>query len=374
MQLQLQSFGTIVSNAAAAVQGSARQLLDLTVGSTLRAILEANAGLALWIQWLIVQVLATTRAATSVGPDLDTWVQDFSSSRLPASQAAGQVTLSRFTPSLSALIPPGTMVKTADGSQSFVVTTDPTNPAWSPNQAAYVVGQGVGSINVPVHAIAAGAIGNVQPGAITTLSSAIAGIDTVSNATALSGGLDSESDDALRARFTTYLASRARATPIAIANAVLSVQQGLAYVLEENAAPGGVSQVGSFVVTVDDGSGAPPATLLQNVASAIESVRPIGSIYSVQPPTVSTANVSLFLTAATAAAKPTAIANVATALTNQINALPIGAQLPWSRLSQIAYSADSNVANVTSILLNGGTSDLTVPPNGLVRAGSIQVN
>ena len=63
---------------AAAVQAAATQLLDLTVGSTLRAVLEANASVCLWMQWLILQVLRTTRAATSTGADLDSWMADLS--------------------------------------------------------------------------------------------------------------------------------------------------------------------------------------------------------------------------------------------------------------------------------------------------------
>ena len=43
MQLSLQNFSALVEQAAAAVQGSAAQLLDFTAGSVLRAILEANA-------------------------------------------------------------------------------------------------------------------------------------------------------------------------------------------------------------------------------------------------------------------------------------------------------------------------------------------
>ena len=39
--------------------------------------------------------------------------------------------------------------------------------------------------------------GNVQPGAITVLSSAIAGVDTVTNALALTNGVDAESDAAV---------------------------------------------------------------------------------------------------------------------------------------------------------------------------------
>ena len=97
MQLQLQTFSTLVNNAAAAVQGAAAQLVDLTVGSTLRAILEANASIALWLQWLILQVLRMTRASTSAAADLDSWMADYAFTRLPATAAGGGVTLSRFT-------------------------------------------------------------------------------------------------------------------------------------------------------------------------------------------------------------------------------------------------------------------------------------
>ena len=78
---------------AAAVEASATQLLDLTVGSTLRAVLEANASIGLWMQWLILQVLRTTRAATSNGADLDSWMADLTLTRLPAVAATGTVTL-----------------------------------------------------------------------------------------------------------------------------------------------------------------------------------------------------------------------------------------------------------------------------------------
>ena len=94
MQLQLRTFDTIVSSAAAAMQGAAQTLLDLTVGSVLRAVLEANAGLGLWMQWLILETLQTTRAATSTASDLDTWMADFGLTRQQAVAAAGSVTFS----------------------------------------------------------------------------------------------------------------------------------------------------------------------------------------------------------------------------------------------------------------------------------------
>ncbi len=374
MQLQLQNFSTLVSNAAASVQGSARQLLDLTVGSTLRAILEANAALALWLQWLIVQVLATTRAATSNGTDLDSFVADFSVTRLPASQAAGQATFSRFTSTLQALIQPGTTLRTSDGSQTFTVTVNTTNPAWNVAQSGYILGAGISNVTVPISAVTAGSAGNVQAGAISLLASAVPGVDLVTNAAPLAGGLDPEADTALRIRFGSFLSSLARSTPLAIGYAIQSVQQGLSYTLQENVSPDGSLRMGSFVVTVDDGSGSPASALLARVATAVDAFRPIGSLYTVQPPSVIIANVSLAIATPSGANHATTAANVVLALTSVINTLPIGASLPWSRLTQIAYAADPNVINVTAVLLNLGTSDLSPLPNGLIKTGTVQVN
>ncbi len=374
MQLQLQSFNTLVSNAAAAVQGSARQLLDLTVGSTLRAVLEANAAIALWMQWLILQVLATTRAATSNDADLDSWTADFSLTRLPASSATGQATFSRFTPSQAALIPAGISVRTSDGSQSFIVNADPTNPDWNAALASYTLGAGVASAILPITASGSGTAGNVQPGSITLLATAIPGVDSVTNGTSLSGGQGAESDTALRNRFSSYLASRARATPLAIGFAILSVRQGLRYTLQENIAPDGSVRIGSFVVTIDDGSGAPSASLLTSVASAIEQMRPVGSLYSVQPPSLVAANVSMAITTANAAFHNATAASVVQSIAAAINQLAIGAALPVTRLAQIAYATDPNVINVTAVLLNGGTADLIPASSGLIKAGLVQVN
>ena len=111
MPLPLQDFPTLVRTQAAAVTGSARELVDTTAGSVLRALLEANASVALWVQWLIVQVLALTRAATSRGADLDTWMADFGVTRLPAVAATGVLTLGRATPGLAAVIPAGTRAR-----------------------------------------------------------------------------------------------------------------------------------------------------------------------------------------------------------------------------------------------------------------------
>ena len=281
---------------------------------------------------------------------------------------------SRFTPTLAALIPLGTGLRSADGSLSFTVTQDSTNSAWSSAQNGYVLGAGIASVSVPIQAIVPGSAGNVQAGVITQLASAIPGIDTVINAAPLTAGLDAESDAALRSRFSAYLATRSRGTPLAIGNAVLSVRQGLDYTLQENMSPGGVSQIGCFVLTVDDGSGTPSSSLLASVANAVEATRPIGALYTIQPPTLLTANISLTVTTPANANHAIIVGNVANALTNAITALTIGVPVPWSRITQLAYAADPNVTNVTNVLLNGTTADLVPSASGLIRPGTIAVS
>jgi uncharacterized phage protein gp47/JayE len=373
MQLQLRTFSSLVSSAAAAVQGSAKQLLDLTTGSTLRAVLEANASLALWLQWLILQVLQTTRASTSTGADLDSWMADFSLTRLAAVPATGVVTFARFVPTSAALVPVGAIVRTADGTQSFTVVVNTALSAWSVSQNGYALAAGISSVDVPVVAANAGSAGNVQAGAITLMASALPGVDTVTNAAPLQGGLDAESDAALRTRFATFLATRSRATPLAVGNAITSLRQGLQYTIQENVAPDGSARMGCFVVTVDDGSGAPAASLIASAAAAVEAVRPVGATYTVQPPTVVQTQISMTIATASGAMHTDVAAQVAAVVTSYVNALPIGATLAWSRLAQVAYDASANVTNVTGVLLSGGTADLAPGAGGVVKASSVQV-
>lgn len=374
MQLPLRTFGVMVQNMAAAVQASATQLVDLTVGSTLRAVLEANASIGLWIQWLILQVLRATRAATSSGTDLDSWMADMTLTRLPAVAATGIVTFSRFTATTAALVPAGALVRTADGTQTFSVAADASLPTWNAGSDGYVLVANIGSLDLPVVAQTLGSAGNVQPNTITLLASAIPGIDTVSNANGTHDGMDAESDDAFRSRFVNFIASRSRATLSAVGYAISSIQQGLSYTIEENVDPTGAPMVGSFVVTVDDGTGSPSASLLATVQTAVDAVRPVGSIFSVQRPTVLSVSVSLTITVQAGTLKAPIQASVGAAVGSFINGLPIGGGLPLTRIAQIAYSASPAITNVSQIFANGGAVDITPGATGVIKAGTIVVN
>lgn len=385
MVLSLLNFNAIVSNSSAAVQASCNKLLNLTKGSVLRAILEAFASVGLWFQYLIVQVWLGTRLATSAAADADSFVNDFTMTRLPAIPSSGQVTFSRFSTDNSALIvpyydatgavsaTPGVQVTTLDGTQAFGVITDTTNQYWNATLGGYLVPVGVASINVTVQALFTGAAGNVQAGTIGLISSAIF-MDTVTNASPFLNGADQESDTALKARFANFINTRARGTPAAVEYAITSVQQNLSYSLRENTDAAGNYLPGNFVVMIEDGSAPASPTLVSAVYAAIDAVRPIGSTFSVLAPTVINVTVSLSITVGPNGNKNVLIGQVENAILDYIDSLPIAAVMPWSILAKLAWDTDRNITNVSQILLNGRTFDIDPGASGVVRAGTVAIN
>ena len=357
----------------ASVQGSASQLLDFASGSVLRALLEASAAVALWMQWLILQVLTTTRAATSTGADLDSWMADFSFYRLAGSPSAGQITFSRYTPGIASIIAVGTTVSTNDAAVSFSVARDPANSAWNGNNGYYVAPAAT-SITLPAQATSPGSSGNVQPGAIGLLTTAIPGIDTVGNTVLFSGGSDPESDIALRSRFRLYINSRSLATPLAVESAIASLQQGLRYLVLENVNPTNQVSPGSFWVVVDDGSGNLSSTLLANVSSAVETVRPIGARYFVTGPTVVSVAVQISVATSNPLTKPAVVSSIQAAVQTWIAGLPIAGTLAVSKIESLAHNTDPTVISVTRATLNGATTDVVAPVNGVIMASSVTVS
>lgn len=373
MQLSIRNFSQLMQDMSAALQNSAAKLLDLSPGSVLRAILEANASVALWVQFLITQMLQTTRAATCSGIDLDSWVRDFGLSRLPASHSVGKVVFSRFVSTSRASVPSGTRVKSSDGSLMFAVVADAEHANWSHEHNAYILLIGMDKITVPVSATEPGPSGNVQSGMITLLASSIAGVDEVSNPDPLVGGAEAETDEVFRARFVGYINSRSRGTVDAIGFAVSSVRQGLSFVVHENVDVIGHTQLGNFVVIVDDGTGVPPSSLLELVATAVDAVRPIGSRFAVRAPSVQMADVVIHVDPVPGVPLSEIRVELTRAVESFVNTLAVGAGLSVTRIAQAIYQASTKVNNVSNITINGLSSDLAGSNRGVVKAGLIAI-
>lgn len=368
------SFTSLVNSMVTAAQAASTALLDVSVGSIALAIFQACAGVALWLQGLVLQLLAVTRASTSAGNDLDSFVADFGVARLPAISATGTVTFSRFASTQDATVLPGTIVSAGVGGAQFSITLDTTNAFYDTVSGSYILPSGTTSMDVLATAVIAGVAGNAIASSINSILSPIPGIDTVTNAAPFSGGFDPESDAALRVRFVLYIQSLSKATKFAIGYAILSIRQGLIYLLAENQNLDGSSHPGFFYVVVDDGSGMPPASLITEAQIAIEAVRACGVTYAVYSPTIVSANITMATTSLAGANHINDAAAVKAALIAAIDVLPLGATLPYTQLSQIAYNASPTIINVTSVTLNGGTSDLSVASNQVVKTATVSVS
>ncbi len=329
----------------------------------------------LWIQQLIVNLLVTTRASTCSDDDLDSWMADFSFTRLAASAATGQVVFSRFTATNQAVIPVGTQVSTTDGTQAYLVTTDTTNAAYDATQAGYILAAGISSVSVPVQAVTAGAAGNAQQGTITVISGSIQYVDTVSNHSTFASGEDAESDTDFRARFVLWIASLSKSTLSAIGYALSSMQNGVTYTLTENQTYSGLSQPGYFYAVVDDGSGSPSSTFLGQAYTAIDAVRGFTVTFGVFAPELMTANITMTLTLSASAVRSEVVALVDTRLESYVASLSLGQTLPFTQLATIAYGASPYVTNVTGVTLNESSADdITATASQVIRAGTISVS
>lgn len=383
-----------------AAQASASQVLDFSVGSVNLAIAEAGSAVALWLQRLALLVLQQARFATSQGGDADSWGAQFEFNRLGATFATVIETVFASSPATVSNIPVGTQMQTADGTQTFQVYADTTNPNWDSTilpSGGYDLNIGVASISIPLINTVAGSAGNVLADTVTVLLGSLSGIASATNPAAAQGGLDAESDAAYKARFPAYLAGLARANYSAIEAAVLGVQQGLQYLIVENqmvvgssypfydrftyfSSPGSLSYPtlipwpGRFFVIINDGSGSPPTSLITQVSLAVNAVRGLAIEYNVLAPIILVVSVSLTLTALAGYTLSTVEGQAAVALQNWINSLPLGTTLiPLARIPQVVYDAVAGVSNVTQVTINGVASDLTLNYAQVARAGVVTV-
>jgi hypothetical protein len=382
MSVQSQSFSQILTGFANVVQGSASVLVNFVLGSILRAIGEATSWVTMWLQTMILNGIALTRAFTSNGEDLDSWLAQYGFKRLAPTPASGQVTFSRFTFTNQAVIPVGSIVQTGDGTQQYQVLADTTNPAYSVTLGGFVIPAGTQTVTVTVTSITPGnnslglpdSSGNVALGTINAMFQAIPGVNTVSNASAFANGVDAESDAAARIRFVGYLATLARATKAAVGAAITALGANFSYTLGENVTYVGAVQMGYFYVVVDDGTGSPTSGVLSTVYNAVDAVRPFTSSFGVFAPVKEMAVVSMTVnTVSTGAAHAVTAGLVQIAVLAYINSLPLGASLNYFQLSNVAINASPDVTGIQSLLLNGGTVDMVITSQQIIKSTSVSV-
>jgi uncharacterized phage protein gp47/JayE len=362
------TFAQVVQQIAAAAQ--AQSPLPFNLGSPELALAEADAGVVMWLQSMIVEVLTETRASTSQGADLDSWMADFGIvTRKPAIAATGNVTFSRYTATAQAVIPVGTLLQTTDGAQQFTVIMDTTQSAWNSTLNSYVIPSGTASANATVQAVTPGAEGNVNANTITTIARALSGVDTVTNSQPFTNGQNAESDAALLQRFQLTLAGLRDGIKASAAAAIEALQLGVQFSIVENQTLDGQTQNGFFYVIISPYN----TTTLQAVYSAVDSVRPLSVNFAVYAATQLAANISVTVTAAAGYTHAQVAPAVQTAMQDFIAQTALGSGLNYSQLYAIIWGVPG-VADATELLLNGGTADIAGNVQTVIVPGAITVN
>lgn len=165
--------------------------LDTTSGSVTRKILDAVAEAIAEVH--VDQYMLDYRYDIDArsGSELDDFVSVFGFHRHPPRRSVGSVTFSRTSPAdVDIYVPYGTQVATEQVPAVIVTTT-----------VNAVMRVGDSSVDVPVRAVEGGSRGNVASGTLVRRATPLAGITSVTNPVALSGGTDAESDASLRERF-----------------------------------------------------------------------------------------------------------------------------------------------------------------------------
>jgi uncharacterized phage protein gp47/JayE len=270
------------SDIEAALPGTDARLRRANLNVLARVHAGAVHGLYGYLKWMAEQLMIDT----CEGPYLDRYSSIWGVTRRPAEFAQGPVTLSGTS---GVVVPAGSTLRRGDGT-TYTTMADATLAS--------------GAATAQALATAAGEAGNAAAGTALTLTEPIAGVSSAVTvaAGAIVGGIDSESDAALRDRVLL----RIRQTPMggaawdytSWALEVPGVTRAWVYPLE-----GGPGTVVVRFVRDDDAALIPDAAEVAAVQAYIDERRPVCAAVTVAAPVAAPLDLTITLTPGTAAVK-----------------------------------------------------------------------
>jgi uncharacterized phage protein gp47/JayE len=373
MALPTKSFNQIVTDQATAMQAQTNNI-KFPVGSINLGLIQANAGIGLWIQAMVLEALNQFFANTARGINLDTWMAQFQFTRNAATQTTGNCTFSRFTATGQAVVPVGSQVETTSPSIIvFTVYADTDNPNYSAVLDGYVMANTVATVSVPVIANVAGTSGNVGENTINAIVGTIVGVDQVNNPLAFSDGEDAESDAAFFARFILFINSLFAASLSAVEYAVSSVADVRKSKVVSNKNQAGDEQRGFFYVSIY-----PYSTANYNaVVTTVSRVRGLTIDFGVYEAAALAADVTATVTIQQGYVSNDVKDQIIASITTFINstAIQIGGTLRLSDLIWLIKSAnESAIISISGLQINSVAADLTSTNFQLIVPGAFNIS
>lgn len=312
---------------------------------------------------------ASAFIAFAWGQYLDYHGQTLNVDRHAAVAATGTVT---FTGTVGALIATNTQLSTlqtdADTAPPvFETTADATIP-------------GGGTVDAPVVAAIAGSAGNVPPGTVVVLSSPNPGVTALTNAASISGGDEVETDDAYRVRLLLAWASPKGGGNQADYQRWGLDEPGVGHVTVQPNWDG----AGTVRLVITDKENNPSSgTVVDSLQARLDpdpgeglGQAPVGAVVTVATPTQVPVDVSATVTFSSgfnldgsggAIASEDALDE---ALAAYINTLDPGATVYYKHV-QARFFSVPGVLDVSSLLLNGGSSNVSISGLEVAQMGSV---
>lgn len=324
----------------------------------------------IWAREILRRGFASTAASTDPAyrsDELTLRAAEHGVIRRAAVSAEGMVT---FTGTAGRSIPAGTVVATpadditGQSSIEYITTANATIPAG-------------GTVTAPISAIVAGEAGNVTAGVIEILSTPITGVTAVTNAAAITGGTDTESDVSLLDRY--YLRVRNPGTSGNKADylrwALEIAGVGAAKVFPLWSGPGTVK-----VVIVNSDRLPAPSSLVNEVQVYIdpaaghgEGQAPIGATVTVTSAVGKTVNIAATITLAAGYT----LQNIQDAFVLRLESWRAGAAFAVTYVSQAVIGAmllgTEGVLDYTNLKLNGGTGNISLQPEEVPLIGTVNL-
>lgn len=315
--------------------------VDLTSSSPLYQLLRIFA-FELTTLWQTAEdVFYGNFISTASGSQLDGIADNFGITRNAATYASGTVTFSRSSPAdKDYTIPQGTVVQ--------------TNPYTEPvyrfeTTSAVVLASGSSSVDCNIIAQVPGLDHNVPANSIQYFYTSIFGVESVTNASATTGGADTESDAHLRLRLRNAMWQTGRATKNSIEAAIEDLDGVIDAIVVESTASATVYVLGGNDTEID---------------TVIEDYRPVGIPVSWSRPVPASTTVTCTVQKFPSVTSQVVIAEVSANLDTYFSGKTIGDDIQFSDVLKVIADSE-DVDQVTALTISATTASGSVVANTL---------
>ena len=371
MAFEIKNIEQLLDDAQIAVIASGSPLTDFSQGSISYTLLRAFMGVLAKGYVNLDEAFLSSFIATAEDLALDAHVNSYGVFRRQGTLSSGNLIATPKVPStpISQLVSADvTSFVTIDGSQRYTANTDLTlgGPFTLVDVSATQIG---GAFDLPPRTPLF-----CEDGFISDNWSFVVGTDGYDGAGIpigfLRGGSDRELDDELRLRFADFINSLSRSTYRAVRSSILAVPDVTSVVLLEY-----TPAVGWFTAFIDDGTDAPPQTLIDAVKTALDDSKACGIAYEVfAMPKVFvdiTVQVKIDPNFSSAAIQQAVTDSIQTLL----NGYTFGQSLYLSKIVDACHGTSSGaIPGVLKATVFQPTTDQIIGPEEIIRAGLITVS